>query len=1172
MEESDFSRALVHFIAACGDSKACWYSLKHISNDVPYLPEAMGLTYSSMMYMFQCSGLASKRADAEEWNFLPKKFMSFASQNDLQKVTDIISSKLSVLDDQDNQVKRKNCWFLRLGGLDATKVRFAGYPTTAPRISGIDRIRATFHNTLWELGKRYQKVEDMQASYTSFQKSTRMSFMNSTTKANRLNHDPGLVVSDGSVLATVGNKEDQSAAMTSTPTSTPVTLASAEDPPSNVGGASVRPSILLNHIRIHLMPLLLQEQAINRMDDFFLKNINETAIEHALLSIVGCIQEEKEKRLSNILQTDQLKLSPSTITNTSKFPKLRQYGIPIDDQRVHQSLLRDLYFVHKRSSVGQGSSILSTPLPSGEQRALILIPQAKTYKNLIRSEKDGHWFSDLMRIIGGGGTGEVSEMRAIQFVCHFLSRNHQEEFIEAVKLTGTQLIEPLDPIATFALQSVCNIPGSKMKLLKRFLESEVGLKIFSSPTEIKKVIGMDSVVPITGTFNYAGSSRVVDPRSKESIPFMYKSAKDIVRLLVRMQVREKNNRFGWNHLDISTCIDHGKGFMRATLICVLRQIDESGSYALQEEQHSFSVGNAQCAKDNVDIVKGTFGTRLNEEMKSIRDAKKLRIWLAKGANGVPDGSNEMATVGSKKWEDAIVTIGEHEESEELYATNELFAEFPIELWIAGDLKWIAAAFGKENSSGHWCPWCLRGAREWRMPPGNDNLVGDNGLTGGPFWSLELLREYAEGVRDGKLKTSAQRKGVVAETAIDYDGPDRIIFPVLHATLGFGNDWLKSFIREMQAASEAYSAEYLEAEEGLGNASEALDIAIRKLREYKAQVREPLKEGRKALRRSGRNALGQVQHDVVRSEVEQIEGEIDKLQEEVDSSKVAKEMAREVFEREASKDENSKAFGQPVRKKIEEILKKHGIDKGAAFGGDLQGNACRKLMEKASTIVDEVKVFMCLPETAATRVIGTDDEIRERCDLYCQLLVAFDGCLSGLRTKRFRVTEEIIETTEKFVKRAMELCRHLGFSITPKLHCLESHSVYLLRKHRGFADLGEDAGERAHQTEFRKDSRLAAQTRSHDRREAAKAINEAKECDPRVQHKVRQMYDKTRNIRGAEKRKAAVEANREEKKQAKRLKREAVLESQEGSQGRANKFSDQRVAKFRPREGGMNSNI
>ena len=597
----------------------------------------------------------------------------------------------------------------------------------------------------------------------------------------------------------------------------------------------------------------------------------------------------------------------------------------------------------------------------------------------------------------------------------------------------------------------------------------------------------------------------------------------------------------------SICIDHGKGFVRATLICVLRKLDASGNHASHEEQHCFSVGNAQCAKDNADIVKGTFGTLLDDEMKSIAHAKKLRIWLPSD-----DGEEEDGT-GTRIFSNSMVTIGDHEVPDEF--TNQLFAELPIELWIAGDLKWIAAAFGKENSSGHWCPWCLKSAKEWSVP--NQDQSANNG----PYWSSELLRNFADGVRSSRLKTSSQRKGVVTDAAIEYVGPDRIIFPILHATLGFGNDWLKSFIKEMQASSEAYTAEYLVAEEVLGNSIQALDIAVCRLREYKAQVRESMKECRKALRRSGANALGPVQQELVTSDLERIEAEIERLQEEVDSCKVSKELSKEAFEREASKDENSKAFGQPIRKKIEAVLKKHGIDKGAAFGGNLQGNACRKLMQKASTIVDEIKDYMCLPETAATRVVGTDEEIRNRCDLYCQLLTAFDGCISGLRTKRFRVTDDIIEATNRYVKKAMELCRHLGFNITPKLHCLESPFFYLLKKHRGFADLAEDAGERAHQTEFKRDARLAAQ-RSHDRREVTKALNEAKECDPRVQRKVKQMYEKTK-VQAAEKRKATVDANREEKRRRKDSTREEVLESQQVLEGRVSKFSEQRIAKFRP---------
>ena len=51
--------------------------------------------------------------------------------------------------------------------------------------------------------------------------------------------------------------------------------------------------------------------------------------------------------------------------------------------------------------------------------------------------------------------------------------------------------------------------------------------------------------------------------------------KEIFRLLVRMQVQDKREGFDWNHLDISTCIDHGKGFLRATLICVIRKLEYS---------------------------------------------------------------------------------------------------------------------------------------------------------------------------------------------------------------------------------------------------------------------------------------------------------------------------------------------------------------------------------------------------------------------------------------------------------------------------------------------------------------------------------------------------------------------------------------------------------------------
>ena len=569
VEESDFCRALVKFISSCLCSKSCWYSLKVVSPDIPCLPEVMGLSYESMMYMFQCCGLAGRRKDANDWNFLPQKFATFQNTYSLQTETDLISSKINVTDAIDNgKKKRKNVYFIRLGSLDLKSICFAGIATKAPRINGIVSYRLEFHDTLWKLATQYDKSVNTEEAYMAFQKFLAATNTKSrpTTLKNTQQEDgpqPGLVLSGG---PSVPNE----------PVVEPTTL--PRTPPARTANKEPNGSLLINRIRTYLLPLILEDDIICRMDNFWQSNINETEIELALLSIVGSIHEEKEQKLSTILETDKLELSPNTLLNQSKYPKLRQYGIPLDNKQVHQALLRDLYYVGRKSSNSLSSTsttIIPMELKTGEERSLVLIPRATSFKNMVRNEKEAGWFSDLMKVIGGNG--ENAEARTIQFVCHILTQKHKEAFIEAVKQTGTQLVEPLDPIATFALQSVCNMPASKMKLLKRFLEAELGARVFSTPREIKQVLGMDSVLPITGTFHYAGSSDAVDPRAREKIPFMYKSAKDIVRLLIRMQVRDKKKNFDWNHLDISTCIDHGKGFLRATLICVIRKLDRSAS-------------------------------------------------------------------------------------------------------------------------------------------------------------------------------------------------------------------------------------------------------------------------------------------------------------------------------------------------------------------------------------------------------------------------------------------------------------------------------------------------------------------------------------------------------------------------------------------------------------------
>jgi hypothetical protein len=59
-------------------------------------------------------------------------------------------------------------------------------------------------------------------------------------------------------------------------------------------------------------------------------------------------------------------------------------------------------------------------------------------------------------------------------------------------------------------------------------------------------------------------------------------------------------------------------------------------------------------------------------------------------------------------------------------------------------------------------------------------------------------------------------------------------------------------------------------------------------------------------------------------------------------------------------------------------------------------------------------------------------------------------------------------TKEFLVRSILLEINLGMSFTPKTHVMEDQSIQQLIATHGFADLGEDAGERNHKDEAKAD--------------------------------------------------------------------------------------------------------
>jgi hypothetical protein len=181
---------------------------------------------------------------------------------------------------------------------------------------------------------------------------------------------------------------------------------------------------------------------------------------------------------------------------------------------------------------------------------------------------------------------------------------------------------------------------------------------------------------------------------------------------------------------------------------------------------------------------------------------------------------------------------------------------------------------------------------------------------------------------------------------------------------------------------------------------------------------------------------------------------------VDQLRDRLKQSRQKFNGEKKKPENGKAFGQPLRAKSDKILKERGIDQAAQFGSNLEGNGIRKLMTEAISIIDDIEEQVLGME----RVAGTNEEIKDMCEKHRQLFTCWDKYFSGLRMKRYHLTDEIANKTKEFLVRSVLLERHLGMSITPKTHVMEDHSITKLVATHGFADLGKDAGERNHQDE------------------------------------------------------------------------------------------------------------
>jgi hypothetical protein len=795
--------------------------------------------------------------------------------------------------------------------------------------------------------------------------------------------------------------------------------------------------LVLLRVQRMLLPLLMKEEFLYQ--DFWSPDVDSAAVGAALHSIVTELRQHRDDSLSAILATVQVPTSPATKESPSVVPTLKAYGVSLEDRRVHENLLRDLFFLNKKHDK---SNTLYCKIRNDFTSSFVHVPSSKGFVRMKENARKTKWLPDVLTALGGPGKEHESLLDLLTYIGQ--NDDYKATWEAAVRMNGL-VLPTLDGVATKAVQSMCNMNKSQMKQLRSCLKAELGSSIFSTEYKIQQVLGLEHVQPRTGAYKYG----------KEKIDWSYKPINQVLELWLNSRTKGSSN-FQCDRLDIVVTIDHGKGHSRITCNLITRWQDETGEW--NENEYACTIGNARCKKDNADIIIKTFGTLLNDDLKTLASC----ISIIEG-----EQAEFGANVAARK-------------------------NIPINLFMAGDILFYNMVIGKEGMSGWWCSQCKLFKTTWQHA-GHDR---------GEPWTIESLKEHARKIENNEINTKDVQAvcGVRGKPIFDAIPLSNFITPILHMTIGKGNNVLDNYVAEMQAAAEGYSDEYYAAEKDQVLTTAAHLHAKEELAQFNMVTLEYEKDLKRQQRR---NTLSVEDRLIVELELSDIIDERTLLQDAVPRTKALQLQAKKRFAAELKKPENGKAFGQPINAKMDEVLKKNGIDRAAQFGGTIEGNGARTLMEKCHAIIDEVEEHVL---RVPTRVAGTDDEIRHVGMMHKHLLTSLDGYFSALRTKRFHVTPAILEMAKLYRDRVLAIERYLGMSVTTKSHLAEDHSVEQQEDLDGIGDLGEDFGERNHQDEAKADRRLGC-VRNFATRESIKSKEEMQIKSEKVQAKIVEIKEK-----------------------------------------------------------------
>ena len=96
--------------------------------------------------------------------------------------------------------------------------------------------------------------------------------------------------------------------------------------------------LIMLSIRNKLLPLIVKEEVLQT--DFWTM-VDSGLVESTMNKIFSDIRKHQDDALSEILGTAKAAVSPNTKNNSNISSAMKKYGVPLDDPRIHQRLLKD---------------------------------------------------------------------------------------------------------------------------------------------------------------------------------------------------------------------------------------------------------------------------------------------------------------------------------------------------------------------------------------------------------------------------------------------------------------------------------------------------------------------------------------------------------------------------------------------------------------------------------------------------------------------------------------------------------------------------------------------------------------------------------------------------------------------------------------------------------------